>query len=140
MLGSQSLRGPHRCSAAHPPAWPWPAASAAAGKASAMPHSRARAASGAVVLMSPPGWWPAGLAERYRRLSVRAVLLAWDAETATGRPRVPNETVATACLRYPDVFIGIGSVDPRKGELAVAEVANIASLGLRGVKFHPSLQ
>ena len=79
------------------------------------------------------------LADRYRRLDVRAVLLAWDAETATGRPRVPNETVAAACEQYPDVFAGIGSVDPHK-ESAVDEVANIAALGLRGVKFHPSLQ
>jgi len=82
----------------------------------------------------------AELAERYRQLSVRAVLLAWDAETATGRPRVPNETVAAACREYPDVFSGLGSVDPHKGADAVAEVANIAALGLRGVKFHPSLQ
>jgi uncharacterized protein len=82
----------------------------------------------------------ADLAARYRALGVRAVLLAWDAETATGRPRVPNETVAAACRDYPDVFSGLGSVDPHKGEAAVAEVANIAALGLRGVKFHPSLQ
>ncbi len=80
------------------------------------------------------------LAARYRDLRVRAVLLAWDAETATGRPRVPNETVAAACREYPDVFTGFGSVDPHKGEAAIAEVANIAALGLRGVKFHPSLQ
>ncbi len=80
------------------------------------------------------------LAARYRQLQVRAVLLAWDAETATGRPRVPNETVAAACRDHPDVFTGLGSVDPHKGEAAVAEVANIAALGLRGVKFHPSLQ
>ncbi len=80
------------------------------------------------------------LAGRYRDLGVRAVLLAWDAETATGRPRVPNETVAGACRRYPGVFTGLGSVDPHKGGAAVAEVANIARLGLRGVKFHPSLQ
>jgi predicted TIM-barrel fold metal-dependent hydrolase len=79
------------------------------------------------------------LADRYRQLDVRAVLLAWDAETATGRPRVPNETVAAACGQYPDAFTGIGSVDPHK-ESAVDEVANIAALGLRGVKFHPSLQ
>jgi predicted TIM-barrel fold metal-dependent hydrolase len=79
------------------------------------------------------------LADRYRQLDVRAVLLAWDAETATGRPRVPNETVAAACEKYPDAFTGIGSVDPHK-ESAVDEVANIAALGLRGVKFHPSLQ
>jgi len=82
----------------------------------------------------------ADLAERYRALNVRAVLLAWDAETATGRPRVPNETVAAACREFPDVFTGLGSVDPHKGDAAVAEVANIAALGLRGVKFHPSLQ
>jgi hypothetical protein len=82
----------------------------------------------------------AELADRYRQLDAMAVLLAWDAETATGRPRVPNETVAAACREFPDVFTGLGSVDPHKGAAAVAEVANIASLGLRGVKFHPSLQ
>ena len=80
------------------------------------------------------------LAETYRQLETMAVLLAWDAETATGRPRVPNETVAAACHEHPDVFTGLGSVDPHKGEAAVAEVASIAALGLRGVKFHPSLQ
>jgi uncharacterized protein len=80
------------------------------------------------------------LAARYRQLQLRAVLLAWDARTATGRPRVPNETVAAACRDHPDVFTGFGSVDPHQGEAAVAEVANIAALGLRGVKFHPSLQ
>jgi predicted TIM-barrel fold metal-dependent hydrolase len=80
------------------------------------------------------------LAAFYRGLELTAVLLAWDAETATGRPRVPNETIAAACHDYPDVFTGMGSVDPHKGEAAVAEVENIAALGLRGVKFHPSLQ
>jgi predicted TIM-barrel fold metal-dependent hydrolase len=80
------------------------------------------------------------LAEMYRELDTMAVLLAWDAETATGRPRVPNETVAAACREHPDVFTGLGSVDPHKGGAAVAEVARIAELGLRGVKFHPSLQ
>src|SRR6202451_1529137 len=80
------------------------------------------------------------LAARYRELDVMAVLLAWDAETATGRPRVPNATVADACRVYPDVFTGLGSVDPHKGEAAVEEVTQIAAAGLRGVKFHPSLQ
>jgi uncharacterized protein len=79
------------------------------------------------------------LADKYRALDVLAVLLAWDAETATGRPRVPNETIAAACRDYPDAFTGLGSVDPHKPS-AVAEVARIADLGLRGVKFHPSLQ
>ena len=79
------------------------------------------------------------LAAKYLALDVTAVLLAWDAETATGRPRVPNETVAAAVSAHPDAFTGIGSVDPHK-ESAAAEVGKIAELGLRGVKFHPSLQ
>jgi predicted TIM-barrel fold metal-dependent hydrolase len=74
----------------------------------------------------------AELAARYRGLGLMAVQLAWDAETATGRPRVPNETVAAACRDHPSVFTGLGSVDPHKGPAAVAEVANIARLGLRG--------
>ena len=79
------------------------------------------------------------LADKYRALDALAVLLAWDAETATGRPRVPNETVAAAVIEHPDAFAGLGSVDPHKPS-AVDEVARIAGLGLRGVKFHPSLQ
>ena len=80
------------------------------------------------------------LADEYRALDVRAVILAWDAETATGRPRLSNELVADACERHPDVLTGFGSVDPLKGDAAVAEVGRIRGLGLRGVKLHPSLQ
>jgi len=68
------------------------------------------------------------------------VLLAWDAETATGRPRVPNELVAQACRDHPKSFTGFGSVDPLKGERAIAELDRISELGLKGVKLHPSLQ
>jgi len=80
------------------------------------------------------------LARDYGAIDVVAVLLAWDAETATGRPRVPNELVAGACRDHPDRFVGFGSVDPRKGERAVAELDGISELGLKGVKLHPSLQ
>jgi predicted TIM-barrel fold metal-dependent hydrolase len=69
-----------------------------------------------------------------------AVLLAWDAETATERPRVPNALVAQACRDHPDVFLGFGSVDPRKGERATAELDEVADLGLKGLKLHPSMQ
>ncbi len=82
----------------------------------------------------------AELAHEYDELDVVAVLLAWDAETATGRPRVPNELVARACSDHPKTFVGFGSVDPLKGERAVAELDRIAELGLKGVKLHPSLQ
>ena len=80
------------------------------------------------------------LAGDYEAIDVMAVLLAWDAETATGRPRVPNELVAQACRDHPRTFIGFGSVDPLKGALAVEELNTISELGLKGVKLHPSLQ
>lgn len=80
------------------------------------------------------------VASEYRDLDVLAVLLAWDAETATGRPRLSNELVARAVRDYPEAFTGFGSVDPHKGERAVAEIDTIAELGLKGVKLHPSLQ
>jgi len=80
------------------------------------------------------------LARDYEAIDTVAVLLAWDAETATGRPRVPNELVAQAVRDHPGRFVGFGSVDPLKGESAVDELDAIASAGLKGVKLHPSLQ
>jgi len=80
------------------------------------------------------------LAGDYEAIDVVAVLLAWDAETATGRPRVPNSLVAEACQAHPDRFVGFGSVDPLKGDRAVGELDEISELGLKGVKLHPSLQ
>jgi predicted TIM-barrel fold metal-dependent hydrolase len=80
------------------------------------------------------------LAADYQEMDMLAVLLAWDAETATSRPRVPNELVAQACREYPEAFVGFGSVDPLKGQTAVDELERIEQLGLKGVKLHPSLQ
>ena len=80
------------------------------------------------------------LADEYEALDTVAVLLAWDAETATRRPRLSNQSVAASCRQHPERFLGFGSVDPNKGERAVEELAEFASLGLKGVKLHPSLQ
>src|SRR5436305_11461103 len=74
------------------------------------------------------------LAREYEALDTVALLLAWDAETGTGRPRVPNELVAGACREYPQAFTGFGSVDPHKGEAAVQEVDRNASPDLKRVK------
>ena len=80
------------------------------------------------------------VAREYEERDILAVLLAWDAETATGRPRLPNEVVAEAVRAYPNAFVGFGSVDPHKGERAVEEIDRISELGLKGVKLHPSIQ
>jgi predicted TIM-barrel fold metal-dependent hydrolase len=67
---------------------------------------------------------------------LRAVLLAWDAETGTGRPPVTNDWVTDVCRRWPDRFIPFASVDPWKGERAIAEARRaVRELGMRGFKF-----
>jgi predicted TIM-barrel fold metal-dependent hydrolase len=49
--------------------------------------------------------------------------------------------VADAVRKFPDVFIGFGSVDPWKGKLAIAELDRaVTALGLRGLKLHPIVQ
>ena len=75
-----------------------------------------------------------GMAADYE--GMRGVLLAWDAETATGRPPVTNDWVAGVCRRYPERFIPFASVDPWKGEAAVAEARRaVRELGMKGFKF-----
>jgi uncharacterized protein len=80
------------------------------------------------------------LAEHYRSRDGRAVLLAWDAESATRRRPLTNARVAAMVDQHPDVLIGFGSVDPHKGAAAVAGVYEAARLGLRGIKLHPPAQ
>ena len=80
------------------------------------------------------------VAAEYQRLDILGVLLAWDAETATHRPRLSNEYVAQAVADFPESFVGFGSVDPLKGGEAVNGIDRIKELGLKGVKFHPSIQ
>ncbi len=81
------------------------------------------------------------MVEYYRRLDIMAVLLAWDAETATGLPAVTNDYVADLAQKYPDCFIGFASVDPWKGAMAVRECERaIRTLHLNGLKLHPIAQ
>ena len=82
-----------------------------------------------------------GTAERYRKLDVFAVLLGADAETTTGVPAYPNDELAAAVQRHPDVFVGFAGIDPWKGELAIRELERaVRELGLKGAKFHPGRQ
>ncbi|MFY9553673.1 MAG: amidohydrolase family protein [Blastocatellia bacterium] len=81
------------------------------------------------------------VARVYEDLDMRAVLLAWDAETATGLPPLTNDEVADVVKKYPRQFVGFACVDPWKGARAVAEMDRaITELGLIGAKFHPGVQ
>jgi predicted TIM-barrel fold metal-dependent hydrolase len=64
-----------------------------------------------------------------------------DAETATGHPPIHSEEVAASCAEHADVLIPFGSVDPGRG-LAGVRLARrlVDEHGVRGFKFHPSLQ
>ncbi len=58
------------------------------------------------------------LAAAYEAIDCVGVLLGWDAETATGRPRLPNDLVAKIVDRHPGRFIGLAGIDPWKGAAA----------------------
>jgi uncharacterized protein len=80
------------------------------------------------------------MAEEYRQWDLLGVLLAWDAETATGLPPLTNDRVAEICNAFPDQFVGFASVDPHKPD-AVRELRRaITELGLKGLKIHPQVQ
>jgi predicted TIM-barrel fold metal-dependent hydrolase len=81
------------------------------------------------------------IAAYYRDRNMAAVVFTVDAETATGRPPVPNDEVATACAANADVLIPFASLDPWKGRAAVRQARRLVDeYGVRGFKFHPSLQ
>lgn len=79
------------------------------------------------------------LAAEYEKRDMVGALLAWDAETFTGRPPLKNELVAGIVKRFPGRFVGIGSVDPLKPN-APALVRRLPDLGLKGLKLHPTMQ
>jgi predicted TIM-barrel fold metal-dependent hydrolase len=79
------------------------------------------------------------VAEEYAARDVLGVVLDWDDESVTGRGFLGNEWLASLSERFPGVLLGFGSVDPHKPG-AVREVERCADLGLKGLKFHPTLQ
>jgi uncharacterized protein len=81
------------------------------------------------------------MAAYYRERQMAAVVFTVDAESATGHPPIRGEEVAAACAEHGDVLIPFASVDPRKGRAAVRDARRLAAdYGVRGFKFHPSLQ
>jgi predicted TIM-barrel fold metal-dependent hydrolase len=81
------------------------------------------------------------IAEHYRARNMAAVVFTVEAPAATGHPALSSEEIADAAAEHPDVLIPFGSVDPHAGKAAVRRArALVAGHGVRGFKFHPSLQ
>ena len=79
------------------------------------------------------------VAEEYRERDVLGVVLDWDDESVTGRGWLGNEFMAELGTKYPGVLMGFGSVDPHSSE-AADQMKRAADLGLKGLKFHPTMQ
>jgi predicted TIM-barrel fold metal-dependent hydrolase len=81
------------------------------------------------------------LAATYRALGMAAVVFTVDAGTNLGHPPLSSERIAEQCARHNDVLIPFGSVDPLRGAAAVEQAGELVERhGVRGFKFHPSLQ
>ena len=77
----------------------------------------------------------------YRDQRIGFVNFTVDAETQLGRRRIPNEEISDAARDNPDIMIAFGSVDPHKGKFGAREVRRlIEEHGVKGFKFHPSMQ
>ena len=85
------------------------------------------------------GVTPDDMADLYTGLNMMAVIFDVDSETTTG-VKISNAETAGWVKKYPDTFIGFGSVDPWKGPSAVEEVKRCAGMGLRGMKFQQATQ
>jgi len=80
------------------------------------------------------------IAAYYRARSTAAVIFTVDAATATGQPALLSEEIAAAAAEHADVLIPFGSVDPHDAG-AVARIRSlVGEHGVKGFKFHPSLQ
>jgi uncharacterized protein len=81
-----------------------------------------------------------GVAAYYRERKMAAVVFTVDAETNFGHAAISSSEIAEGAARNNDVLIPFGSVDPLK-PTAVADARRlIEDHGVRGFKFHPTVQ
>jgi uncharacterized protein len=76
----------------------------------------------------------------YRERKMAAVVFTVDATTNLGHAPNSVDEIVEGATRNDDVLIPFGSVDPLQGEAAVDEAKRQVALGVRGFKFHPSVQ
>ena len=81
------------------------------------------------------------IAAYYRERRMAAVVFTVDMESYTGHPAISNQEIAEGAAEHPDVLIPFASIDPAKGRAGARELRRlIEEHGVRGIKFHPSVQ
>lgn len=81
-----------------------------------------------------------GVAAYYRERKMAAVVFTVDAQTQLDHPPVSSEEIANGAARNNDVLIPFGSVDPRRSDAGDRMRRLIDEHGVRGFKFHPTVQ
>jgi predicted TIM-barrel fold metal-dependent hydrolase len=77
----------------------------------------------------------------YRERKIGCVIFPVDAERETGFRRYNNEELAELAAQFSDIMIPFASIDPAKGKTGAREARRlVAEFGIRGFKFHPTLQ
>ncbi len=77
----------------------------------------------------------------YRERKIGCVIFPVDAERETGFRRYRNEEVAALAAENSDIMIPFASIDPAKGKAGAREARRlVADFGIRGFKFHPTMQ
>lgn len=83
----------------------------------------------------------AGIAAYYRARDMVAVVFTVDARTQLEHAPLSSVEIVERAADEADVLIPFGSVDPRRGERAIDEARELATVhGARGFKFHPTVQ
>jgi predicted TIM-barrel fold metal-dependent hydrolase len=76
----------------------------------------------------------------YRERAMMAVVFTVDASTNSGHAPNSIDDIVAGAARNPDTLIAYGSVDPLQGAAALDELRRQMALGVRGFKFHPTVQ
>lgn len=80
-------------------------------------------------------------AQYFRERRVVAVVFTVDARTHLGHEPNSIDDLVAGAARNADVLVPFGSVDPLRGEAAIDEARRqVRDLGVRGFKFHPTVQ
>ena len=80
------------------------------------------------------------MAEMYRKLKMAFVVFTVDGEKGASR-KITNEEIAELAHQHADVAIPFASINPRRGKEGVSQARRlIKDFGVKGFKFHPSVQ
>ena len=83
----------------------------------------------------------AQMATYYRAKKIGFVVFTVDHERGMGLRRISNEEVAESAAEHADICIPFASIDPARGKMGVREARRlIKDYGVRGFKFHPTVQ